>query len=40
MQWASSTRFLFIEIFNDNQVYNQYYLFDIRPENINYPIVI
>ena len=29
-----------IEIFNSNQVHDQYYLFDIQLKNINYSIVI
>ena len=40
MEVEEVSQFLLIEIFNNNQVHDPYYLFDIQLKNINYSIAI
>jgi len=40
MEVEEVSQFLLIEIFNDNQVYDPYYLFDIQLKIINYSTAI
>jgi len=40
MEVEEVSQFLLIEIFNDNQVHDPYYLFDIQLKNINYSTAI